>query len=246
MTTHTHPAARRRAMLAIGLTAGALLLAACTPTPSPQPTTTTTSTSTTTTIVVGPEANPCPVGYFNSSTGRAPCTAAPAGFFVDVQEARVPSPCALGSYQPSAGQSSCLLAGVGFYVDVIAATSQTACPALTTTVGTGWISPWGCVGIVPATLVFSNTQDPDTRSNWGTLTGAGLRPGAPITFCGDQFGCRTAGFTVKPDGTVPRVGYIFPGAPQCYTNVSYSTLAADGTPISSATLSYPPGTPGCP
>ena len=148
---------------------------------------------------------------------------------------------------PSAGQSSCLLASVGFYVDAIAATSQTACPVLTTTAGTGSNAPSACVGIVPATLVFSNTQDPETRSNWGTLTGAGLRPGAWITACTDQFGCYTSGITVEPDGTVATASYryIFPAGP-CFTNVSYSTLAADGTPIASATLSYPPGTPGCP
>ena len=48
----------------------------------------------------------CSPGYY-STTGSAPCTAAPPGTYVSTSGATSPTSCELGTYQPSAGQSSC-------------------------------------------------------------------------------------------------------------------------------------------
>ena len=126
---------------------------------------------------------------------------------------------------------------------MIAAASATACPALTTTAVVGSTSPGDCVGVVPATLTFSNTQA--GGSNFGYVDGAGLKPGATVTACGDQFGCLDSGLVVSAAGTIPHVGPLFPALP-CKTNIYFTSTAAALTPITSNTASYPPGTPGCP
>jgi YVTN family beta-propeller protein len=69
---------------------------------------------------------PCGTGTF-SSTGGAPCTAAPPGFFVPTSAATSATPCALGTYQPAAGQSSCLAADPGSVVGTSGSTSESAC-----------------------------------------------------------------------------------------------------------------------
>lgn len=76
----------------------------------------------------------CAAGSF-SSTGNAPCTAAPAGSYVDVGGALEATLCAPGSYQSQEGSVSCDLAPVDSYVAVAGATTVTLCPVGTTTNG---------------------------------------------------------------------------------------------------------------
>lgn len=232
---------RRGLVLVFVLAPVTLFVTACfQPPPWPQVTPTTTTTTTTTAPPVL-----CATGSFNAATGNEPCTPAPPGFFVDVVGATQATPCSLGRFQPSAGQASCLQAPIGTYVDVIGASAATLCPALTTTAGVGSASLADCVGIVPATLVFSNAQDIEMPSNFGYLNGAGLAPGSPVDACADQFPCQFTGLSASAGGVISNIGPLFPALP-CKTNIYFTGTTAIGTPITSNTLSYPPGTPGCP
>ena len=260
---------RKALVLVVVLASGTVLGSGCFLSPNPWPphttTTTTTAPATTTTTTTAPETttttsttttteppetttqpapSPCAPGSFNATTGSEPCTPAPPGYFVDAPGALQATPCSKGTYQPAAGQVSCPQAPIGSYVDVTAATAATACPALTTTAAAGSDSASDCVGLVPASLVFSNGQD-STHSNFGYLDGAGLKPGAQVTACGDQFVCQDAGVTPSATGVIAHVGAIFSALP-CKTNIYFTTLAADGSTVTSNTASYPPGTPGCP
>ena len=170
---------------------------------------------------------------------------APPGSFVDVAGATQATPCPVGSFQPSFGKPDCLLAPIGFYVDTIGSISATSCPALTTTTAVGSSSLSACVLPSPATLVFSNTQDPVSHSNFGYLSASGLLPGSPVYACADQFACQASGLSASASGTISNVGAIFPALP-CKTNIYFTGLTATSAPITSNVASYPPGTPGCP
>lgn len=69
---------------------------------------------------------PCDPGTY-SETGYQPCTAAPAGTFVDTVGATSATPCPVGTFQPDQGADSCIVAPVGSYVDTVGATTATPC-----------------------------------------------------------------------------------------------------------------------
>lgn len=70
----------------------------------------------------------CAAGTF-SSTGNAPCNAAPAGRFVSQVAAQSAVLCAVGTYQNQPGQSACLPAALGHFVNSSGAVAQVPCPA---------------------------------------------------------------------------------------------------------------------
>lgn len=98
--------------------------------------------------------------------------------------------------------------------------------------------------LVTSTLSFSNAQD-ETLSNFGYLTGSGLQPGAPVVSCSDLFQCNDSGVTVDSNGNAGHSGAMF-AATGCPTNIYFTSIRANGQPITSNTASYPAGTPGCP
>ena len=99
-----------------------------------------------------------------------------------------------------------------------------------------------CNPAVVSTLVMANTQA--ANGNWGLLTGSGLMPGAPISFCADQFACHEIAPSnwVTPEGTVPDFGSVFPGS-FCYTGVYATSTTAGGAEIISNMVDHPPVCP---
>jgi hypothetical protein len=77
------------------------------------------------------EPDYCQPGYY-SANGVTPCSAAPAGTYVDTVGATSATLCPVGTYQPFSAQVSCVLAAPGFFVDSPGAVAQTACPSGTT------------------------------------------------------------------------------------------------------------------
>ena len=89
-----------------------------------------------------------------------------------------------------------------------------------------------------ATLVFSNSQA--DNGAWGVLKGSGLLPGASLSICTDQFGCREVASSnwITASGTVPSMGHMFP-ANACFTGVYAKTTTATGAGIVSNRVDHP-------
>jgi hypothetical protein len=99
-------------------------------------------------------STPCSAGFY-SATGNEPCTAAPAGTFIDTSGAMSATPCALGTYQPNTGQSSCLDAPAGSFVGTTGAMSATPCALGTYQPNTGQSS---CLDAPAGSFVWGPTS----------------------------------------------------------------------------------------
>jgi hypothetical protein len=111
-------------------------------------------------------AAPCSLGYY-STTGSAPCTAAPPGTYVDTNGADAATACAVGTYQPSAGESSCLLADPGTSVATTGATTESACAIGTYQPSTGQSS---CLLADPGSYVASTGATSESSCSAGAFS----------------------------------------------------------------------------
>jgi len=77
----------------------------------------------------------CEEGYY-SATGRAPCTIAAPGHYVNGKEKKAQTPCKAGTYAAGEGNKACVTATAGHFVANAAADAQTPCQAGTYASGT--------------------------------------------------------------------------------------------------------------
>lgn len=77
----------------------------------------------------------CEEGYY-SATGRAPCTIAAPGHYVNGTEKKAQASCKAGNYAVGEGNKACVAATAGHFVANDAADAQTPCPAGTYASGT--------------------------------------------------------------------------------------------------------------
>jgi hypothetical protein len=75
-----------------------------------------------------PEPVKCAAGFY-SATGNTPCTAAPAGSYVDAVGATSATLCPVGTFSSTAGSTSCTVAPAGTFVDTTGAIAATSCAA---------------------------------------------------------------------------------------------------------------------
>jgi len=75
-----------------------------------------------------PDPVKCAAGSY-SATGNTPCTAAPAGSYVDTVGATSATLCPVGTFSSTVGSTSCTDAPAGTFVNTVGAIAATACAA---------------------------------------------------------------------------------------------------------------------
>jgi uncharacterized repeat protein (TIGR01451 family) len=165
------------------------------------------------TITGGLQAVPCSIGSY-STTGNAPCDAAPAGFFVDHPGATSAAPCPPGTYASTEGSAMCSTTPTGTYA-VGAADRPTPCPPGTTTAAPGATSIDDCYGL-PA--LSGTPGDGVIGTPYSFTFGTGGTPAPTLSAPADDL---PPGLTLSPSG-------VLSGVPTQAGAFTFTVTAANG------------------